>query len=212
MNQVCYIHRDIAIWLNQYPLSINRNRECIHSLTFELKQNFCAVFRIKGVEWRIFASATTGINIDLIIDKLFNIRYTITDDPQGFPFSGSHHFFTDNQNAMLVTSDKSFNDDTFTVAFTRSQMVSSFDIGLCHQVQRDASTMIAVIRFNYDWQTDVLCFFHASSALRTMQPSGTGTPQPLSSVLVKSLSDAIPSAMALVRSVSAVQMRRCAAP
>ena len=53
---------------------------------------------------------------------------------------------------------------------------------------------------------------HASSALRTRLPSGTGTPHALSSVLVRSLSLAMLSAIALVRSVSAVQMRRCAAP
>ena len=52
----------------------------------------------------------------------------------------------------------------------------------------------------------------ASSALRTIWPSGTGTPQEASSRLVKSLSWAMPSAMALVWSLSAVQMRRCAAP
>ena len=52
----------------------------------------------------------------------------------------------------------------------------------------------------------------ASSALFTIWPSGTGTPQEASRRLVKSLSCAIPSAMALVWSLSAVQMRRCAAP
>ena len=52
----------------------------------------------------------------------------------------------------------------------------------------------------------------ASSASLTMRPSGTGTPQAVSRRLVKSLSWAMPSAMALVWSLSAVQMRRCAAP
>ncbi len=52
----------------------------------------------------------------------------------------------------------------------------------------------------------------ASSGLWTIWPSGTGTPQAASRRLVKSLSWAMPSAMALVWSLSAVQMRRCAAP
>ncbi|KAG1171231.1 hypothetical protein G6F35_017109 [Rhizopus arrhizus] len=52
----------------------------------------------------------------------------------------------------------------------------------------------------------------ASSSLRTRRPSGTGTPQVDSSSLVRSLSREIPSAMALVRSVSAVQIRRWAEP
>src|SRR3989344_5252575 len=48
----------------------------------------------------------------------------------------------------------------------------------------------------------------ASSGLLTTWPSGMGTPQDLSRLLVRSLSLAMPSAMALVNSVSAVQMRR----
>ena len=48
----------------------------------------------------------------------------------------------------------------------------------------------------------------ASSALATTRPSGTGTPQLASSDLVRSLSLAMLSPMALVWSVSAVQMRR----
>ncbi|CFP59521.1 Uncharacterised protein [Bordetella pertussis] len=52
----------------------------------------------------------------------------------------------------------------------------------------------------------------ASAALCTSRPSGTGTPQVDSSSLVRSLSRDMPSAMALVRSVSAVQMRRCRDP
>ena len=52
----------------------------------------------------------------------------------------------------------------------------------------------------------------ASSGDATIWPSGTGTPQAASRRLVKSLSWAMPSAMALVWSDSAVQMRRCAAP
>ena len=52
----------------------------------------------------------------------------------------------------------------------------------------------------------------ASSAVSTVSPAGTGTPAAPSSCLVRSLSREMPSAMALVRSVSAVQMRRWAAP
>ena len=52
----------------------------------------------------------------------------------------------------------------------------------------------------------------ASSMLATTSPSGTGTPQEASSDLVRSFSLAMPSAMAGVRSVSAVQMRRWRAP
>ncbi|MCY1543706.1 hypothetical protein D9M68_795340 [compost metagenome] len=52
----------------------------------------------------------------------------------------------------------------------------------------------------------------ASCALATMWPSGTGTPQLSSSDLVRSLSPAMFSAIALVSSVSAVQMRRWRAP
>ena len=47
----------------------------------------------------------------------------------------------------------------------------------------------------------------ASAALATMRPSGTGTPTAAIRRLVRSLSRAMPSAIALVRSVSAVQMR-----
>jgi hypothetical protein len=52
----------------------------------------------------------------------------------------------------------------------------------------------------------------ASAALVTSRPSGIGTPHDEMSSLVRSLSREIVSAMALVRSVSAVQMRRAAAP
>ena len=45
-----------------------------------------------------------------------------------------------------------------------------------------------------------------------MRPSGTGTPQLANKLLVRSLSLETPSAMALVWSVSAVQMRRWLAP
>ena len=48
--------------------------------------------------------------------------------------------------------------------------------------------------------------------LSTSRPSGAGTPQFCSSVLVRCLSREMPSAMALVWSVSAVQIRRSAAP
>ena len=52
----------------------------------------------------------------------------------------------------------------------------------------------------------------ASSTLSTRRPCGTGTPQAPSSCRVSSLSREMPSAIALVRSVSAVQIRRIRAP
>lgn len=52
----------------------------------------------------------------------------------------------------------------------------------------------------------------ASEADDTTWPSGTGTPTAASSFFVRSLSPAMPSAIALVISVSAVQMRRWLAP
>ena len=48
----------------------------------------------------------------------------------------------------------------------------------------------------------------ASSALLTARPAGTGTPAAASSFLVRSLSWAMASAMALVLSISAAWMRR----
>ena len=50
---------------------------------------------------------------------------------------------------------------------------------------------------------------HASSAFSTVCPSGTGTPQDARRLLVRSLSREMLSAMALVRSVSAVHTLRC---
>ena len=52
----------------------------------------------------------------------------------------------------------------------------------------------------------------AASALSTTHPSGTGTPQDCNNAFVKSLSREMLSAMAGVRSVSAVQMCRQRAP
>ncbi|CFV97285.1 Uncharacterised protein [Bordetella pertussis] len=52
----------------------------------------------------------------------------------------------------------------------------------------------------------------AAAALSTELPIGTGTPAASSSILVRSLSWAIDSEIALVMSVSAAWMRRCLLP
>ena len=67
--------------------------------------------------------------------------------------------------------------------------------------------MIAIAGLDDDGQADLSGSLPGILRARDEPPSGTGTPQDLSSSFVRSLSRDILSAIAGVRSVSAVQMR-----
>jgi hypothetical protein len=83
------------------------------------------------------------------------------------------------------------------------------DLGLACQVQAHATSVVAVAGLDHDRQAEILGDLPGFvGVLATARPWGTGTPTAASNSLVRSLSEAMPSAMALVRSVSAVQMRR----
>jgi hypothetical protein len=94
----------------------------------------------------------------------------------------------------------------------QGHVVGGLDLLAQSQFQRHAAAVVGVGRLDRHRQADVLGGFPGVFGAVTMRPSGTGTPQEASRVLVRSLSREMLSAMAEVESVSAVQMRRWRAP
>jgi hypothetical protein len=157
-----------------------------------------------------FGIAAARVGIDLGFDQFEHGRLAVAGDGDQVAAVGGDQLAADDQQAVLDALDGAL--DQHAGAF-----LDSDGVGLAHffrrgQVDEDAAAMVAVGRLDDHRQADVLGRIEASSALSTSRPSGTGTPTEEISSLVRSLSREMVSAMALVLSVSAVQMRRMAAP
>ena len=152
------------------------------------------------------AVAAARVAVDLG-DELADGRPAVADDLGRLAPGRGHQPVADDQQAVVGAGDELLDEDAARLPRGRRRRRAA----TCSRVVRLVATPRPWLPYCGLTTTGTpisSAAAQASSASATGRPSGTGTPTACSSVRVSCLSWAIASAMALVRSVSAVQMRR----
>ncbi len=153
--------------------------------------------------------AAARIAVD-VVDQLANRRVPVADHVGRLAASGGHHAAADHQQAIIGAGGELLDHDAR--AFFLRRGVGGHDLLARGQVRGHAAALVAVLRLDDHRHADLLGGFPGVFGVGHRPARGTGTPTWRSRLRVSSLSWAIDSAMAPVRSVSAVRMRRCLAP
>ncbi len=156
----------------------------------------------------VFAAARVGVGD---VDQLADRARAVADHLGRLPPGRRHHLAAHDQQAVVVARSVPFDQDG--TALLQGRLVGGHDLLARRQVRRHAAALVAVLRLDDHRPADL--FARRPTRLRrlsTGRPSGTGTPTVCNRLRVSSLSCAIDSAMALLRSVSAAWIRRCFEP
>src|SRR5450830_1459256 len=145
---------DVAVWLDQHFLASLRHGQGGHALAFQFQDDFARFMRFHHAQREVFAFATARIGIDLRVDQLQDVRDAIAIDPPGFALGRGDQLVADHQQAVFVARDEAFHQYGRAVALARRQVVGGFYVAFGHQVQRDATAMVAVVWLQYDGQAD----------------------------------------------------------
>jgi hypothetical protein len=162
------------------------------------------------VEREFLGGTASRVGVDLAVDQFVDRRTAITDDPGGLAAGGGDQLAANDQQAVLRAAHVAFDDDA--AAFDDGRGIGRLDFFARIRLVNTPRAWLPSDGLTTTGSPISSAASQASSALSTRRPSGTGTPHDFNSILVRSLSREMPSAMALVRSVSAVQMRRLRAP
>lgn len=208
MDFVGAVDGHVAVALQQHAGALGRNGVGRDVLALEFQLHGRG-FEVDPVQRVFLLGAAARVLVDHG-DQFANRGLAIAGHAHGLATAGGNHLAAHDQDAVLGAVDEAFDDDVR--AFGLGQREGGLDVGLVAQVQRHAACVVAVRGLDGDGKADVLRHFPGFLGAVDDLAFGHGHAAGASRRLVKSLSWAMPSAMALVWSLSAVQMRRCAAP
>ena len=110
-----------------------------------------------GVEWKVFFFTAAGVGVDLQLDQFGHGVHTIAHHAGGFTFVGSCHMVADHQESVFLAQNEALHNDF--AAFGQCNVVSGGNVFLFGELQRYASGMVAIGRFDTHRQADVLSSF-----------------------------------------------------
>ena len=99
-----------------------------------------------------FKIATTWIGIEYI-DQLCYRGFAVADDKYRFATGAGSQLATDDQQAMFIARNEAFDQDA--TSFFQCGEVGSFDFSAGIQINKDASSMVGVGRFDDHRQADI---------------------------------------------------------
>src|SRR5471030_307614 len=156
MDLIGDVEADVAVGLDQHLLAVQRHGIRGQALALQFEDDLGAVFRRQRVQRRVFGGAATRVGVDLLVDQPDDVGAAVAGHPQRLARGGRDQPLADHQQAVLVAGDEALDDDALAAALARSQRVGGLDVGLRHQVQRDAAAVVAVVGLDDHRHADVL--------------------------------------------------------
>ena len=103
----------------------------------------------------LFLVASARVGVELGVDQFLDAGAAVAGDAHHLATGGSNHLAVDHQEAVFVAGNEAL--DHHVAALGVGHVVSRLDVGLLVQVQRHATTVVAVGGFDDHGQADVLC-------------------------------------------------------
>jgi hypothetical protein len=146
------------------------------------------------------AFAAAGVAVDPL-DQLANAVHAVADDQRRIAAGSGDQLVADDQQAVVVARQVTL-DEHFVADF-EGDRVGGFNLLAGGQIDGHALALVAILRLDDHRAADFAGRRPGVLGTEDGPAAGTGTPAACSRILLSSLSWAIDSATALVRSVSA---------
>ncbi len=157
MHVISAIKGHIAIALDKQALARSGHRINGGALTREFERN-CGVV-LDEIQRGGLTRAATRVAIDLQINQLLHRRLAIAHHPGFFATRGGNQFAAYHQQAMFNTGNKPLQQHIATTGCFLREGKSCLDVFTAREVNRNATAMIAIHRFDHHGCVDGLCFF-----------------------------------------------------
>ena len=155
----------------------------------------------------LVADAAPRIRV-LDIDQLAHRVLAVADDARRHALGHGGELAADDQDAVVVAGDERLDDDIAVAALVVRGREGTAHVVLVAQIERHAAAVVAVERLDHARIADLRRGLdRAGLGANDARACGTGRPAELSSELVTLLSEAMSTAIALVREVIVALMR-----